>query len=395
MSERTAIRVVGSSTPVKFTRAMRLFSLCLCLAGFAAIAALAPPAPAQSPSDRQFAPALLPVAPAPGIYVTNPACNSVTTYPLGASGNVAPLQPEFCTPSGVAVDSKGNIYIADSGHNSVVMYAPGSSGDATPSATIVGSNTGLNLPLGIAVDAGLNIYVVNGMGNSVTIYPAGSTGNATPSVTIAGGNTTLNFPQGIAVDGSGKIYVANRGANTVAVFAAATTGNVAPSTTISGTDLNSPSGVALDSGLNIYVVNDGGSTVTVYAAGSSGNATPSYTIGGGNTGLKLYFRNRRGRQRQHICDEPGEQHRGRGHGGGLREGEHEQRLGQLYDRRHKFRPGSPRRRRGQWQQHLRCGQRQQHGDGLLGERGQRLAQCYPGLEYRAAYSDRHRLGQQR
>jgi hypothetical protein len=43
------------------------------------------------------------------------------------------------------VDGAGNIYVANSGGN-ITVYAPGASGNATPTATIAGSNTGLNSP---------------------------------------------------------------------------------------------------------------------------------------------------------------------------------------------------------------------------------------------------------
>jgi hypothetical protein len=48
-------------------------------------------------------------APTSAIFVTKPDCDSVTTYPAGASGDVAPLSPGtgLCDPEGVAVDSKG------------------------------------------------------------------------------------------------------------------------------------------------------------------------------------------------------------------------------------------------------------------------------------------------
>jgi len=61
-------------------------------------------------------------------------------------------------------------------------------------ATIAGANTGLSFPYGIAVDGAGNIYATNPIGNSITVYAAGANGNATPTVTIAGSNTGLNVP---------------------------------------------------------------------------------------------------------------------------------------------------------------------------------------------------------
>ena len=231
------------------------------------------------------------------IFVSNNGCDSVTAYPTGASGNVAPISPgtALCWPTGVAVDSKGNIYVANFINSTVTVYPAGSNGNIAPSSTIGGSNTGLNRPTAIALDASGNIYVTNDGSSfrgtdTVTVYPAGSNGNVAPSSTIGGSNTGLSLPQGVALDSSGKIYVTNDGSDyggtdTVTVYSAGSNGNLAPSSTIGGsnTGLDQPLGVALDASSNIYVVGGGG--VTVYPAGSNGNVAPSSIIDGSNTGL--------------------------------------------------------------------------------------------------------------
>ena len=48
---------------------------------------------------------------------------------------------------GRAKSTAGNIYVASLNANSITVYAAGASGDATPTATITGANTGLNLPV--------------------------------------------------------------------------------------------------------------------------------------------------------------------------------------------------------------------------------------------------------
>ncbi len=254
--------------------------------------------------------AMLAFAPRPGastttaaIFVTNAYCDTVTSYPAGASGNVTPISPvtALCLPTSVALDSKGNIYVANHLSSTVAVYPAGSNGTVAPSATISGSNTGLNAPWGITVDASGNIYVANYDyvasydGGTVTIYPAGSNGNVAPSAIIGGSNTGLIYPHTIVVDAEGNIYVTNHGsssgrADTVTVFPAGSNGNVAPSATIAGsnTGLSDPRGIALDANGNIYVANYDASTVTVYPAGSNGNVAPSETIDSpGVTGLAL------------------------------------------------------------------------------------------------------------
>jgi hypothetical protein len=179
------------------------------------------------------------------------------------------------------------LYVPNETGNSITVYAAGASGNATPTATIVGSNTGLNSPRGIALDGAGNIYVANGGG--ITVYAAGASGNATPTATITGSNTGLNGPFGIALDGAGNIYVANETGNSITVYAAGASGNATPTATIVGgnTGLNTPVGIALDGSGNIYVTNFDANSITVYAAGASGNATPTATIAGGNTGLSF------------------------------------------------------------------------------------------------------------
>ena len=105
------------------------------------------------------------------------------------------------TPAGIALGSAGNIYVTNysNGPGTITVYAAGASGNVMPTATIAGSNTGLDGPRGIALDDAGNIYVANYFGDSITVYAAGASGNARPMATIAGSNTGLNYPFGIAL----------------------------------------------------------------------------------------------------------------------------------------------------------------------------------------------------
>src|SRR6266702_2438782 len=134
---------------------------------------------------------------APWVLGTTPGPNTLTAAAL-ASGS-----PLTYTATGTARVTGKPLYVANAGGNTITVYAAGASGNATPTATIAGGNTGLNVPVGIALDGAGNIYVTNLNANSITVYAAGASGNATPTATIAG----HNGPFGIAVDGAGNIYV--------------------------------------------------------------------------------------------------------------------------------------------------------------------------------------------
>ncbi|HYB91935.1 MAG TPA: NHL repeat-containing protein, partial [Candidatus Binataceae bacterium] len=253
-------------------------------------------------------------APNPDIFVTNLGYSTgitppVTAYPLGSSGNAAPLPSPAPSPAtglswpyGIARDSSGNLYVANELAPSLTVYARSASGNAAPTATIAGSNTGLTNPTGIALDSSGNIYEadagsITGGNDSVNVYAAGSNGNVTPAATITGTSTGLANPTGIALDSSGNIYVPNSnsvwgGTDSITVYPAGSNGNATPSATIAGagTGLLVPWAIALDSSGNIYVANQGSQvwaadSITVYSAGSNGNATPSATISGTSTGL--------------------------------------------------------------------------------------------------------------
>jgi sugar lactone lactonase YvrE len=239
------------------------------------------------------------------IYATNLCTKTVTIYAEGSKGNTAPTaiiggsNTGLNSPEGIAVDSGGNIYVVDLNAESVFIYPPlgsntGSLNEA-PTATISGDNTLLNAPVGIAVDSSSNIYVADSGSGSVDVYPAlgKNTGslNEVPTATISGSNTGLNSPQDLALDSDRNIYVATGNGAEVLVYSAGSSGNVSPLATIKGgdTDLINPVGIALDSGDKIYVVDSGALGVLVYPplGSSTGpiDEAPTVTISGNKTGL--------------------------------------------------------------------------------------------------------------
>jgi sugar lactone lactonase YvrE len=267
---------------------------------------------ATPPASRPVAQAV----PGPGgasfsIYVTNNGSNTITVYPGGSSGNIAPTKTIggsstlLYSPLGVALDATGNIYVANQiapgllSGGGVTVYPTGANGNVAPVANITGSNTGMNIPWGLALSGG-RIYVANPFNNgdpsypfnnAITVYTGGSTGNIAPIASVPGlptaPSTGLSDPRSVALDTTGNIYVANLTPNLVTVYPAGSNGVVTPKQSISGanTGLNAPTGIAVDKAGKIYVTNHAANSVTIYAAGANGNVAPSATISGAATVL--------------------------------------------------------------------------------------------------------------
>ena len=233
---------------------------------------------------------------------------TVNVYPADGNANIAPiaiiagLKTELSSPTGIALDSKGQIYVTNASKvpsfSAVEVYPVGSNGDVAPIATIRGNRTGLTNPQGVTLGANGDIYVTDdpvlpsSLEYDSVVYRPGSNGNIAPIVLIRGNMTGLNWPEGISLDLSGNIYVVNSGPwntypGTVTVYPPARSGNVKPLTTIRGgpdTGISRPTSVALDSDGNIYVGNLD-SSVTIYPAGTRSNVRPGATIKGPNTRL--------------------------------------------------------------------------------------------------------------
>ncbi len=266
----------------------------------------------KSPQTVQLKGIAFGITPGPAtIFVSNTFAASVTAYPIGSNGDVAPTATisgncdggaGVGCGNGIALDGSGNIYVAKAFGGpdvtgSIDVYPTHSNGDVTPKAIISGARTKLYYPGGVAVSSTGKIYVANAGSESgpdgngyVTVYPAGSNGDVAPTAVIGGSNTGLNQPVGIALNSSGKLFVANNETQppccgSVTVYPAGSNGNVRPSVSIAGgnTGLYFPSGIALDASGNIYVANDWGEPdgigfITVYPAGSHGDAAPSAAI---------------------------------------------------------------------------------------------------------------------
>ena len=212
---------------------------------------------------------------------------SITEYPPGASGNVAPAvtisgnATGLNQPTGLARDAAGDLWVADSGSGAVTEYAPGASGNATPVATISGSATGLVTPAGVAIDAAGNVWVVDGVTHLVSEFSPGAHGNIAPVATLSGPATGLVYASGLAFDPEGDLSVTD-GAGAVSVFAPGAHGDVAPLLRLAGaaTDLSQPYGIAIDPAGQMYLNISTSNAVVEFPFGAGGDVAPLTAISG-------------------------------------------------------------------------------------------------------------------
>lgn len=182
----------------------------------------------------------------------------------------------FSSPSGVAVDSKGNIYVADTDKCTIRKIT--SAGAVTTFAGLAGqygsadgtnSTARFGYPRGVAVDNAGNVYVAdhdNHMIRKITSVGVVTTlaGLAGESGIADGTNSAARFsgPSGVTVDSMGNVYVADAGNQTIRKITSGgvvTTfaGLAGQSGSANGTNSQArfyyPEGVTVDSVGNVYV----------------------------------------------------------------------------------------------------------------------------------------------
>jgi sugar lactone lactonase YvrE len=219
-------------------------------------------------------------------------------------------------PQNVAVNAQGDVFIADTYNNRVVKVTPqgqvtavagdgvaGYSGDGRPAAFAE-----LNSPTGVAVDSRGNLYIADSANNVIrrvdaktgiitTVagdFAADKANDGLGGFSGDGGPATsaqLNDPQGVAVDGAGDLFIADTFNNairevtpagiisTVVNSASASGGAPSAGSEKSGgaptaSKLNTPYGVAIDQSTgDLYIADTNNSKIAeVTGLAQSGDA---------------------------------------------------------------------------------------------------------------------------
>ena len=230
-----------------------------------------------------------------GTVVTPKSPGTITTIAgrgkgEGSEDGGLALDAQLSSPSGVAVDGKGNVYMAEGnrirrvGSDGIITTVAGTGTVGFSGDGGLATQARLNLPGGIAVDAKGDVYIADTYNHRIrrvgpdgiitTFAGSGSTGEFVEGFSGDGGPATqarLSWPVDVAVDGKGNVYIADwRNSRVrrvgpdgiITTFAGTGTygfsGDGGPATQA---QLPFSSGVAVDTRGNVYiVVSDNGNT---------------------------------------------------------------------------------------------------------------------------------------
>ena len=187
------------------------------------------------------------------LFLTVEHTNAVVVYRKLAERDEKPLriiQGEHTgleDPHGIAVDTRNQLLFVTNHGNarnrerggrfeppSITVYPLGASGDTAPVRVIQGSRTRLNWPAQLSVDEEhQELFVANDADDSVLGFRVTDNGDVAPTRMIRGPKTGIKNPTGVFVDTQNQeVVVSNMGNHSATVYARAANGDVAPVRTI-------------------------------------------------------------------------------------------------------------------------------------------------------------------
>ncbi|MCA1634435.1 MAG: gluconolaconase [Acidobacteria bacterium] len=153
--------------------------------------------------------------------------NSVTTLAGGVEGfaDGAGASASFNTPSGIAIDARGNLYVADTANNRIRKVTPEGmvstlAGDGTTGARDGAAHMAqFNAPVGVAVDArGERVYVADTYNDRIRLITTTdgqvvtlAGGNAPGYMDGAGGSALFDTPCALVATPDGELFIADTG----------------------------------------------------------------------------------------------------------------------------------------------------------------------------------------
>jgi len=184
--------------------------------------------------------------------------------------NGAAASAMFSSPTGIAVDSKGDVYVADQNNDRIRLISGGKvstlAGSGTegikdgPAATAQFAD-----PAGIAVDSKGNVYVADQNNDRVRLISGGKVSTLAGSGTIGlkdgpAASARFDTPIDVVVDKKGKVYVADQNNHCVRMISGGTVKTVAgdgytgfKDGPVATAQFNFPTGLALGPSGKLYV----------------------------------------------------------------------------------------------------------------------------------------------
>jgi hypothetical protein len=252
---------------------------------------------------------------ASGVIKRIAGSGSARGLPLAPRATLASLD----YPEGVAVDAGGDVFIADTFNNRVVEVTPSGSMRAVAGTGKAGYSgdghsarlASLNTPTGVAVDAKGDVFIADASNNVIrrvdaktgiitTVagdFAADKANDGLGGFSGDGGPATsaqLNDPQGVAVDGAGDVFIADTFNNAIrevtpdgkistVVNAAPAAGGIPPAggessgKAATASRLNTPYAVTVDPAGDLFVADTKNNAIAEVTglAQPAGGASPS------------------------------------------------------------------------------------------------------------------------